>query len=449
VVNTISSSPVANAKAPSDPAAEFVMQFKKQVLPYLIQMIDPKLLEKGNESALRQRIEQLVDERLTADKVPIGRQLRVKLLGDIIDEMVGFGPLEQLLKDDSVSEIMVNGHYCIYVEQKGKLTLSSVKFVDEESCRRVIDKILSPLGRRVDESSPLVDARLPDGSRVNVVIPPLALNGPTITIRKFGKSKLTMEKLIEFKALSQGMALFLKSAVHCTMNIIISGGTGSGKTTMLNALSSYIPDGERIVTIEDAAELRLQQDHVVRLESKPKNIEGKGEISIRDLVKNSLRMRPDRIVIGECRGGEALDMIQAMNTGHDGSLTTTHANTPRDAIARLETLVMMAGMDLPQRAIREQIASAVHMIVQISRLSDGSRRVMNCTEIQGMEGNMVTMQDIFKFEQVGLTGEGKIYGMHKGCGLMPKCMDRFRANGVNVPVEIFQSVMKVNYPEDP
>jgi pilus assembly protein CpaF len=437
----------AAAKPVPDAAQEFVMQFKKQLLPYLIQSIEPRLLERGNDAALKARIEQLVDERLTADKVPIGRQLRVKLLGDIIDEMVGFGPMEQLLKDDSVSEIMVNGHQTIYVEQKGKLTLSPVKFVDVESCRRVIDKILSPLGRRVDESSPLCDARLPDGSRVNVVIPPLALNGPTITIRKFSKSALTMEKLIEFKALSQGMAMFLRAAVHCTMNIIISGGTGSGKTTMLNALSSFIPDGERIVTIEDAAELKLQQEHVVRLESKPKNIEGKGEVTIRDLVKNSLRMRPDRIVIGECRGGEALDMIQAMNTGHDGSLTTTHANTPRDAIARLETLVMMAGMDLPQRAIREQIASAVHMIVQISRLADGSRRLMNITELQGMEGNMVTLQDIFKFEQSAVNGEGKIVGVSKGCGLVPKCQDRFKANAQNIPVEIYQSVMHINAPE--
>ena len=353
--------------------------------------------------------------------MPIGRQLRVKLLGDIIDEMVGFGPLEQLLKDDTITEIMVNGHQTIYTEQKGKLELSPIKFLDVESCRRVIDKILSPLGRRVDESSPLCDARLPDGSRVNVIIPPLALNGPTITIRKFSKSPLTMEKLIGYRALSQSMAMFLKACVHCTLNIVISGGTGSGKTTMLNALSSYIPDGERIITIEDAAELNLQQDHVVRLESKPKNIEGKGEVSIRDLVKNSLRMRPDRIVIGECRGGEALDMIQAMNTGHDGSLTTTHANTPRDAIARLETLVMMAGMDLARSlAIRQQISGAVHLIVQINRLADGSRKCVAITEIQGMEGNMVTLQDVFKYEQTGVNPEGKLIGVTRGLGIVPK-----------------------------
>jgi pilus assembly protein CpaF len=363
--------------------------------------------------------------------------------------MVGFGPLEQLLKDDTITEIMVNGHQVIYTEQKGRLSLSPIKFLDVESCRRVIDKILSPLGRRVDESSPLCDARLPDGSRVNVIIPPLALNGPVITIRKFSKSPLTMEKLIAFRALSQSMAMFLKACVHCTLNIVISGGTGSGKTTMLNALSSYIPDGERIITIEDAAELNLQQEHVVRLESKPKNIEGKGEVSIRELVRNSLRMRPDRIVIGECRGGEALDMIQAMNTGHDGSLTTTHANTPRDAISRLETLVMMAGMELPQLAIRQQIAGAVHMIVQINRLSDGSRKCVAITEVQGMEGNMVTLQDVFKYEQTGVNPEGKLIGVTRGLGIVPRCQAKFNANELNIPVEIYQSVLHHNNPDYP
>ncbi len=428
-----------------DPAQEFVHQFKKQLLPYLVQAIEPRLLEKGNEAALRARIEQLVDERLTADKVPIGRQLRVKLLGDIINEMIGYGPLEDLLKDDTVSEIMVN-YPIVYTEIKGQILLSPVRFVDEEGCRRVIDRILSPLGRRVDESSPMCDARLPDGSRVNVIIPPLALNGPVITIRKFSKKPLTMERMIEFKTLSQSMAMFLRASVHCTLNIVISGGTGSGKTTMLNALSSYIPPADRIITIEDAAELQLQQEHVVRLESKPKNIEGKGEVTIRDLVRNSLRMRPDRIVIGECRGGEALDMIQAMNTGHDGSMTTTHANSPRDAIARLETLVLMAGMDLPQLAIRQQIAGAVHLIVQISRLSDHSRKITCISEVQGMEGNMVTMQDIFKYEQTGVTPEGKLIGVTRGLGIVPKNQVRFNANDLNIPVEIYQSVLYHNDP---
>jgi pilus assembly protein CpaF len=429
--------------APQSAAHDFILQFKKQLLPYLVSKLNANLLNGGSESLLRQEIERLIDEKLAAEKIPIGKQLRDKLMMDVVNEMIGFGPLQELLNDESISEIMVNGPHKIYVEQKGKITLSPVKFVDTASARRVIDKILSPLGRRVDESSPICDARLPDGSRVNVVIPPCALDGPTITIRKFSKNKLTMDKLIEFKALSKGMSMFLQAAVRGTLNIVISGGTGSGKTTMLNALSSYIPDGERILTIEDAAELKLQQDHVVRLESKPANIEGKGEVSIRDLVRSSLRMRPDRVVIGECRGGEALDMIQAMNTGHDGSLTTTHANTPRDALARISTLVLMAGMDLPEKAIREQIASAIHLFVQIARLQDGSRRVTHITEVQGMEGTTITLQDLFRFEQTGVTAEGKVKGVLKGCGIVPKCMDRLRSHGENIPVEIFQTSLEV------
>jgi pilus assembly protein CpaF len=424
-------------------ANDFILQFKKQLLPYLIQKINPALLNGGNEALLKQQIEQLIDEKLAAEKIPIGKQLRDKLMTDVVNEMIGFGPLQELLNDDTVSEIMVNGAHKIYVERKGKVTLSGVKFVDEASARRVIDKILSPLGRRVDESSPICDARLPDGSRVNVVIPPCALDGATITIRKFSKNKLTMEKLMEFKALTKGMDMFLQAAVRAALNIVISGGTGSGKTTMLNALSGYIPEGNRIITVEDAAELALLQDHVVRLESKPANIEGKGAITIRDLVKSTLRMRPDRIVIGECRGGEALDMLQAMNTGHDGSLTTTHANSPREALARIATLVLMAGVDLPEKAIREQIAGAIHLFVQCSRLQDGSRRITYITEVQGMEGNMITLQDLFRFEQTGLTPEGKVKGVLKGCGIIPKCMDKLRAHGENLPVEVFQTSVEV------
>jgi len=435
--------PADPAHAANNAAQDFILQFKKTLLPYLIQKINPALLNGGNEKLLRQQIEQLIDEKLAAEKIPIGRQLREKLMFDVVNEMIGFGPLQELLNDDTTSEIMVNGPNKIFVEHKGKLTLSPIKFVDDASARRVIDKILSPLGRRVDESSPICDARLPDGSRVNVVIPPCALDGPTITIRKFSKNKLTMDKLVEFKALSKGMAIFLEAAVKGTLNIVISGGTGSGKTTMLNALSSYIPEGERIITIEDAAELKLQQDHVVRLEAKPANIEGKGEVSIRDLVKSSLRMRPDRVVIGECRGGEALDMIQAMNTGHDGSLTTCHANTPRDALSRISTLVLMAGMDLPEKAIREQIASAVHLFVQIARLQDGSRRVTHITEVQGMEGTVITLQDIFRFEQTGVSAEGKVKGFLKGMQIVPKCLDKLRAHGENVPVEVFQTSLEV------
>jgi pilus assembly protein CpaF len=448
------SSPVAPSgpapvSAPAGPssaanaAAEFILQFKRSLLPYLIQKINPQLLNSGNQALLRQTIEQLIDEKLSADKVPIGRQLRDKLMADVVNEMVGFGPLEELLQDETVTEIMVNGPSTIYIEQKGRITLSPIKFVDDASCRRVIDKILSPLGRRVDESSPICDARLPDGSRVNVVVPPCALNGPTITIRKFSKNKLTVDRLIEFKALSKGMAMFLEACVRGALNIVVSGGTGSGKTTLLNALSGFIPEGDRILTIEDAAELSLMQPHVVRLEAKPANIEGKGEVSIRDLVKSSLRMRPDRIVIGECRSGEALDMIQAMNTGHDGSLTTTHANTPRDALARIATLVLMAGVDLPEKAIREQIASAVHMFVQTARLQDGSRRITHITEVQGMEGTTITLQDIFVFEQTGVTPEGKVKGVLRGTGIIPKCMDKLRSHGENIPVEVFQTAIEV------
>jgi pilus assembly protein CpaF len=431
------------AGAASNAAAEFILQFKRSLLPYLIQKINPQLLSSGNQQLLRQTIEQLIDEKLSADKVPIGRQLRDKLMSDVVNEMIGFGPLEELLNDETVTEIMVNGPQTIYIEQKGRITLSPIKFVDDASCRRVIDKILSPLGRRVDESSPICDARLPDGSRVNVVVPPCALNGPTITIRKFSKNKLTIDRLIEFKALSKGMAMFLQGCVRGALNIVVSGGTGSGKTTLLNALSGFIPEGDRILTIEDAAELALMQPHVVRLEAKPANIEGKGEVSIRDLVKSSLRMRPDRIVIGECRGGEALDMIQAMNTGHDGSLTTTHANTPRDALSRIATLVLMAGVDLPEKAIREQLASAVHMFVQTSRLQDGSRRITHITEVQGMEGATITLQDLFVFEQTGLTPEGKVKGVLRGCGIIPKCIDKLRAHGENIPVEVFQTSVEV------
>jgi pilus assembly protein CpaF len=422
---------------------DFLLQFKRTLLPYLIQRINPQLLQEENVAHLKKAIEQLIDEKLAADKIPIGKQLRDKLIADVINEMVGFGPLEELLSEEKVTEIMVNGPNTIYIEEKGKIVLSAIKFVDEPSCRRVIDKILSPLGRRVDESSPICDARLPDGSRVNVVVPPCALNGPTITIRKFAKDKLTIEKLLDLKSMSKGMAMFMQAAVRGALNIIVSGGTGSGKTTLLNALSSFIPEGNRIITIEDAAELSLQQEHVVRLESKPPNIEGKGEVSIRDLVRSSLRMRPDRIVIGECRGGEALDMIQAMNTGHDGSLTTTHANTARDALARISTLVLMAGVDLPERAIREQISSAIHLIVQTARLQDGSRRVTSVTEVQGMEGNTITLQDIFVFEQTGLTMEGKVKGHLKGMGIIPRCIEKLRAHGENLPVEVFQTALEV------
>jgi pilus assembly protein CpaF len=360
-----------------------------------------------------------------------------KISREIVDEAIGLGPLEKFLADPKVSEIMVNGADQIYVERGGKIVLAPERFTSEDQLRRIIERIVVQVGRRVDEQSPLVDARLLDGSRVNAVIPPIALDGSKLTIRKFSKKKLVVDDLIRFGSMTRQMAQFLQAAILSRKNIVISGGTGSGKTTTLNILSSYIPDDERVVTIEDSAELQLPQPHVVRLETRPRNIEGKGEVAIRDLVKNSLRMRPDRIVIGECRGGEALDMLQAMNTGHDGSLTTAHANTPRDAIARLETMCLMAGMDLPVRAIREQIGSAVQLVIQQSRLQDGSRKITHITEITGMEGEVITMQDIFRFEQRGIDPAGKVIGFYAPTGNIPSFLDELMSKGIGVNREIF------------
>ncbi|GAA0182616.1 CpaF family protein [Clostridium sediminicola] len=357
---------------------------------------------------------------------------------EIINDLTGFGPINPLLKDPEVSEVMVNGPHSIYVERNGKIQLTDVQFRDDEHVMHIIDKIVSPLGRRIDESSPMVDARLPDGSRVNAIIPPLALNGPTVTIRKFSKDPFKIEDLIRFGTLTNDMAVFIDACVKVRLNIFISGGTGSGKTTTLNVLSSFIPNDERIITIEDAAELQLSQDHVISLESRPPNIEGKGAVMIRDLVKNSLRMRPERIVIGEVRGGEALDMLQAMNTGHDGSLATGHANSPRDMIARLETMVLMAGMELPIKAIRQQISGAIDLIIQQARLKDGSRRIINITEVQGLEGDIVVLQDIFTFKQSGIDENGKIIGKMVSTGIRPKFYDRFETLGINIPDSIFK-----------
>jgi pilus assembly protein CpaF len=408
---------------------------KERIQDKLVAELDPAM-DVSRTDEVRRTIQDMFEQILAQENIILSRSERERLFEGIVAEILGFGPLEVLLADENVSEIMVNGPEKVFVERKGKLSKTNIIFESNEHVMKVIDRIVSPLGRRIDESSPYVDARLPDGSRVNAIIPPLALNGPTLTIRKFEKDPLTIDDLIRFGSISPETAEFLKACVKARLNIVVSGGTGSGKTTLLNVLSSFIPNDERIITVENAAELQLRQEHVVTLESRPPNIEGKGEVTIRDLVINTLRMRPDRIVVGECRGGETLDMLQAMNTGHDGSLTTAHANTPRDMLSRLETMCLMAGMDLPVRAIREQVASAVDVIIQQSRLRDGSRKIVNVTEVQGMEGDVIVMSDIFAFEQQGIEN-GKIVGRLKPTGIRPKFYERIESAGIVLPPNIF------------
>jgi pilus assembly protein CpaF len=408
---------------------------KTRVQNQLIAELDPKM-DMSRTDEVRSTIEELFDQILAEENLPLSRAERQRLFETIVAEILGYGPIEPLLADDTVSEIMVNGAKQIYVERSGKLVKTNLVFESDDHAMRIIDRIVAPLGRRVDESSPYVDARLPDGSRVNAIIPPLAINGPTLTIRKFSKTPLTVDNLVEWGSITPEAVHFLRACVIARLNVVVSGGTGSGKTTLLNILSGFIPEDERIVTVENAAELQLQQEHVVTLESRPPNIEGKGEVTIRDLVINCLRMRPDRIVVGECRGGEALDMLQAMNTGHDGSLTTAHANSPRDTLSRLETMCLMSGMDLPVRAIREQVAAAVDVIVQQERMRDGSRKVVNITEVQGMEGDVIVMQDIFAFEQTGIEA-GKVIGRLKPTGIRPKFMDQIESANIHLPPNIF------------
>jgi pilus assembly protein CpaF len=392
---------------------------------------------------VRQRIAELVNEIASEQNLTMTRHDKLRVVDTVIDDVLGLGPLEALLHDPEITEIMINSPKQIYIEQHGKLSLSPVSFDSTDQLMQVIDRIVSSIGRRVDESSPMVDARLKDGSRVNVIIPPLALRGPTVTIRKFAKEAFTVEDLVTFGSITPDMIRYLRACVRGRLNVVVSGGTGSGKTTTLNILSSFIPEDERIVTIEDAAELQLRQEHVVTLETRPANIEGRGRVSIRELVINSLRMRPDRIVIGECRGGEALDMLQAMNTGHDGSLTTLHANNPRECVGRLETLVLMAGAELPSRAIREQIGSAVNIIVQQSRLRDGTRKVVSITEVLGCEGGEVQLQEIFAFRQTGIEEDGKVAGGYTPTGVMPHFLEHLTTEGEGLPEEMFQPMRVV------
>lgn len=411
-------------------------EIKEKLRQETVILINDQYASAGNiskEEFVTKTIKDLIEQR----EYKIAKIDETDVINSVRAEIIGLGPIEKLLNDDNISEVMVNGPKKIYVEEKGKLTLSNVKFKDNAHVMTILDRIVSPLGRHVDESSPMVDARLADGSRVNAVIPPLALDGPTITIRKFPKNPIRAKDLLKFGSVSHKMLSFLEACVKGRMNIIVSGGTGSGKTTLLGVLSGFIPNDERIVTIEDAAELQLQQEHVVRLESRPANTEGTGRIAIKDLVVNALRMRPDRIVVGECRGGEALDMLQAMNTGHDGSLTTGHANSPRDMVARLETMVMMSGMALPDRAIREQISSAINLIVQQSRLRDGSRKITNITEVCGMENDEVVLQDIFVFKADGLDANGKLKGKFEPTGIRPQFEEKLEASGIRLQDDWF------------
>lgn len=411
-----------------------LLKFKHYLVENVNRSLEGEPLQLGDRTEL---MKQRLEEVYVQTKVNLPQDLRKQIFQEILDELTGFGPIQPLLEDPDVSEVMVNGPKKVYVEKSGKLVKSPITFDDDDHVMRIIDRIILPLGRRVDSDSPTVDARLPDGSRVNAVIRPVSIDGPSITIRKFKKDKLSIQQLIDYGSLTPNMAEFIRACVIARLNTVISGGTGSGKTTLLNVLSGYIPEEERIVTIEDAAELQLQQDHVLRMETKVANVDGTGSVTIRDLVRNSLRMRPDRIVVGECRGGEALDMLQAMNTGHDGSLTTLHANTPRDALSRLETMVLMSGMDLPLKVVRQQISSAVDLIIQQTRLKDGSRKVTAITEVVGMEGDTVVLTDIFKFEQTGIGENNTILGELKATGMRPIFSPRLEAAGFKLSGDIF------------
>ncbi len=417
-----------------------LQEIKAQLHRNLVGKLDLAQLSNIEPALLEKQITRIAEEMIISQNIPLSIAERERVVREVRDELFGLGPLEPLLHDPTISDILVNGYNQVYVERHGKLERVDVRFQNDEHLLQIIDRIVSRVGRRIDESSPMVDARLPDGSRVNAIIPPLAIDGPALSIRRFGTIKIDMHELIRRGTLTEDMAYVLEGCVKARLNIIISGGTGAGKTTLLNVLSSFIPPDERIITIEDSAELQLQQPHVVRLETRPPNIEGKGEVTQRDLVRNALRMRPDRIVIGEVRGEEAIDMLQAMNTGHDGSLTTIHANSPRDALSRLETMISMAGLNLTDKAMRQQIASAVHLLIQATRLEDGSRKVTSITEITGIEGDVIAMQDIFKFERVGVDSEGRVLGRHRATGIRPRFADRLRRYGYELPSSLFNDI---------
>jgi len=410
---------------------------KSHIHNKLVEKLDLTRLNEIEGDSLRREIRVVVEHLCDTENPLLNRAERERLVEEVLDEAFGFGPLELLLKEEGVADIMINGPKSVFLEKNGRIIKSEVTFRDNDHLLQILDRIVSRVGRRIDETSPMVDARLPDGSRLNAIIPPLALDGPSLTIRRFGSNPLTLEDLLKFGTFTPEMVMFLEGAMKARLNIIISGGTGSGKTTLLNTLSSFISNENRIITIEDAAEIQLQQEHVLRLETRPPNIEGKGKVTATDLVKNALRMRPDRIIIGECRGGEALDMLQAMNTGHDGSMTTVHANNPRDAISRIETLVNMSGCDLPLSAVRKQVASAVHLIIQVNRLQGGPRKVTYITEVVGMEGETIVMQDIFKFQQDGIGENGKAFGHFESTGVRPKCIEHMETSGVRLPNGLF------------
>jgi pilus assembly protein CpaF len=429
--------------APGTAQRDTYYDLKSRVQNKLLAELDPSM-DVSQTMEVRRTIEELFESILAEEKIVLSRPERRRLFEQIVAEILGLGPIEPLLADETITEIMCNGAKNIYIERRGKITREPASFESDDHLMRIIDRIVAPLGRRIDESSPYVDARLPDGSRVNAVIPPISLVGPTLTIRKFARNPITVEQLIEFGTITPEAIEFLKACVISRINMIISGGTGSGKTTMLNVISQYIPPDERIITIENAAELQLRQEHVVTLESRPPNIEGRGEVTIQNLVVNSLRMRPDRIIVGEIRDEAALDMLQAMNTGHDGSMTTAHSNSPRDTLSRIETMTLMAGMELPIRAIREQIASALELVVHLERLRDGTRKVTHIAEIQGMEGDVITMTDIFIFEQTGFEG-GRVIGRLRPTGLRPKFMDKLEATGIHLPASVFGVGERMRY----